>query len=98
LLASEDNSEALSDLASPIPSTQFLLSESSPMFAQSTAADHEASACDSADSGFYDGQSCTRFGIPELNWCEDMWLQADFLYKIGETEFGTVQNPLEIPE
>jgi ankyrin repeat protein len=84
LLASEDNSDALSDLASPILPTQFLFSESSSMFANSTDADPEAGTCDSVDSGFYEWPS------------EDIWQQADFLYGMGEMEFGTMQNPLKI--
>jgi ankyrin repeat protein len=84
ILAFEDNSDALSDLASPIPPTQLLFSESSSMFANSTEADHEAGTCDSVDSGFYE-------------WLgEDIWQQADFLYGMKETEFGTMQNPLKI--
>jgi ankyrin repeat protein len=98
LLASEDSSEALSDLASPKPSTQFLFSESPSIFANSTAADHEASTCDSADSGFHDGLSCTKFSEPQLSMCEDIWPQAYFLCEMGETQFGTLQNPLEIVE
>jgi ankyrin repeat protein len=89
LPASEDNSDALSDLASPIPPTQFLFSESSSMFANSTAADHEVGTCDSEDSGFYDELSWTGFGVPELSMC-------DFLYGMRETEFGTMQPSLEI--
>jgi ankyrin repeat protein len=98
LLASEDNFGALSDLPSSIPPAQLMFSELSSMLANSTAADHEAGTCDSEDSGFYDGLSCTGFGVPELSMCEDIWQQADFLCGIREMEFGTMQNPLEIPE
>lgn len=98
LIASEDDSEAQSDLASPMPPTQFLFSEASSMFANCTTADHEAHTCGSADSGFYDWSSCDRFGVPQLFMCEDIWPRADFLYDAGETEFGTMQNPLEIVE
>ena len=84
LLACEDNSEAVSDLASPIPLTQCLFSESSSMLANSTEADHEAATCDSADSGLYDFLG------------EDIWQQEDFLYGMTEMGFGTMQNPLKI--
>ena len=96
LLASEDNSEALSDLASPTPPTQFLFSGLSSMFANNTVADHEVSTCDSADSGFYDGQSCAGFAVPELSICDDIW--PEFLWETGEEEFGTMQHQLEIVE
>lgn len=43
------------------------------------------------ESGFYDGLSCTGFGVPELSMC-------DFLYGMREMEFGTMQNPPEILE
>lgn len=84
LLASEDNFDALSDLESPIPPTQFLFSGPSSMSTNSTEADHEAGTCDSADSGFYDWLS------------DDIWQQAHFLYGMRETEFGTMQSPLKI--
>jgi hypothetical protein len=94
LVASEDNSEVLSDLA-PLTPPQVLFSEPPSMSRTSTIGDYEVSTCDWAESGFVDGLSCTKFDVPDFPMGDDILPQLGFC-EMGAAEFGAMQDPLEI--